>query len=165
LELSAYKDLISPADYKLCEKTKGSRPTWYNLTADVFVKFLYKVNKSFPSTPVFPASSFNHLSFQAFSYSISLQRDISQAADAAAIQYRESTLPDQRTAQDIWDVMSKAQDKTIKRLRSSFEKYICVAHKDNGDEFFSEVLSLLRGIISFTRLDRLPFLSSSPPEY
>ena len=43
LELSTFKDLISSADYKACEKTKESRPTWYNLMADVFVKFLYKV--------------------------------------------------------------------------------------------------------------------------
>jgi hypothetical protein len=43
LDLSTFKDLISPADYKACEKIKESRPTWYTLTADVFVKFLYKV--------------------------------------------------------------------------------------------------------------------------
>ena len=43
LELTTFKDLISPVDYKACEKIKESRPTWYNLTADVFVKFLYKV--------------------------------------------------------------------------------------------------------------------------
>jgi hypothetical protein len=43
LDLSTFKDLISPADYKACEKIKESRPTWYTLMADVFVKFLYKV--------------------------------------------------------------------------------------------------------------------------
>ena len=43
LELSTFKDLISPADYKVCEKIKESRLTWCNLTADVFVKLFYKV--------------------------------------------------------------------------------------------------------------------------
>ena len=37
LDLSTFKDLISPVDYKASEKTKESRPTWYNLTADVFM--------------------------------------------------------------------------------------------------------------------------------
>ena len=43
LELLTFKDLISPADYKACKKTKESRPSWYNLTADVFIEFFYKV--------------------------------------------------------------------------------------------------------------------------
>jgi len=68
-----------------------------------------------------------------------LQRDISLAADAAAIHYRESTPVHERTATDIWEVMTKAQEKAIKKLRGGFEKYISVAHKDNGDEFFHEV--------------------------
>jgi len=40
LELSTFKDLISHAGYKTCEKIKESRPTWYNLTTYVFVKFI-----------------------------------------------------------------------------------------------------------------------------
>ena len=43
IKLSELKELISTADFKLCKETKKSRPTWYHLTMDVFVKFLYKV--------------------------------------------------------------------------------------------------------------------------
>ena len=43
LELSIFKDLISQADYKVCEKIKERRPIWYILTMDVFVKLFYKV--------------------------------------------------------------------------------------------------------------------------
>ena len=57
LELTAFKDLISPPDYKACEKIKESRPTWYSLTADVFVKFLYKEWFCIPSSP-FPEQHF-----------------------------------------------------------------------------------------------------------
>jgi hypothetical protein len=36
--------------------------------------------------------------------------------------------------------MTKAQERFIKTIRSrNFEKYISVAHKDNGDDFFHEV--------------------------
>lgn len=39
--------------------------------------------------------------------------------------------------------MTKAKQKLIKNIRSkNFEKFISVAHKDNGEEFFDEVQSL-----------------------
>ena len=43
MELSKFKEIILSADYKICQETKKSSPTWYHLIADVFVKFLYKV--------------------------------------------------------------------------------------------------------------------------
>lgn len=69
-----------------------------------------------------------------------LQREISNAADIAARLYREATPEDRRSAPEIWDTMTKAQEKLIKNIRSrNFEKYISVAHKDNGEDFFLEV--------------------------
>ena len=36
--------------------------------------------------------------------------------------------------------MTKAQEKLIKNIRTrNFEKFISVAHKDNGEDFFYEV--------------------------
>ena len=43
MKLKDFKDLISRADYKMCESKIDKNPTWYPLTLDVFVKFLYKV--------------------------------------------------------------------------------------------------------------------------
>jgi hypothetical protein len=43
MKLEEFKDLISPADYKLYESKMEKHPTWYPLTLDVFVKFIYKV--------------------------------------------------------------------------------------------------------------------------
>jgi len=78
-----------------------------------------------------------HLSYLSFYL---VQREISNAADTAARRYRESTPHAQRTAPEIWDVMTKAQEKLIKSIRTrNFEKFISVAHKDNGDDFFNEV--------------------------
>jgi hypothetical protein len=51
MELEEFKNLISAADYKLCEKTREDHPTWYKLTANVFVKFLYKVSLR-PLSPI-----------------------------------------------------------------------------------------------------------------
>ena len=43
MKLEEFKDLISIADYKVCESKMDKHPTWYPLILDVFVKFLYKV--------------------------------------------------------------------------------------------------------------------------
>ena len=43
MKLEEFKDLISVADYKVCESKIKKNPTWYPHTLDVFVKFLYKV--------------------------------------------------------------------------------------------------------------------------
>jgi hypothetical protein len=70
------------------------------------------------------------------------QRDISAQADLAVRHYRETTPVAERSATEIWNVMTKAQKRHIKSIRArSFEKYISVAHPDNGDDFFHEVLS------------------------
>ncbi len=136
MRLEEFKDLISVSDYKMCESKMEKGPTWYPLTLDVFVKFLYKVNfvllfQSHPSPPSMCVS---------YPYSCLFQREISSAADTAARLYREATPEAQRTATDVWNVMTKAQDRLIKSIRSrNFEKFISVAHKDNGDDFFNEV--------------------------
>jgi hypothetical protein len=43
MRLEDFKDLISAAKYKTCETKMEKNPTWYPLTLDIFVKFLYKV--------------------------------------------------------------------------------------------------------------------------
>ena len=54
-------------------------------------------------------------------------------------------------------VMKNAEEKLIKTIRSrNFEKYISVAHKDNGDDFFHEV-----HLLSFFISDLVRFISSS----
>ena len=68
------------------------------------------------------------------------QREISAAADTAARLYREKTPEALRSATEIWDAMTKAQERLIKSIWSqNFEKFISVTHKNNGDDFFLEV--------------------------
>lgn len=43
IKLEDFKDLLSVADYKMCEFKMEKNPNWYSLTLDVFVKFLFKV--------------------------------------------------------------------------------------------------------------------------
>ena len=86
------------------------------------------------------------------------QREISNAADTAARLYREATPEALRSSTKIWDIMSKAQDRLIKSIRSrNFEKFISVAHKDNGDDFFNEVslLSLWSHLLFHSHLQHV----------
>ena len=54
--------------------------------------------------------------------------------------YREATLAAERNALEVWEVMLKAKQKTVKAIRGkNFEKYISVANKNNGDAFFDHV--------------------------
>lgn len=43
MKLEAFRDLISEEAYEFCQKEKSRRTTWYSLTVDVFVAFLFKV--------------------------------------------------------------------------------------------------------------------------
>ena len=79
-----------------------------------------------------------HLSLQTLLFV--LERDI-QFGDIAARLYREAIPEAHRTTLGIWDAMTKAQERLIKNIRTrSFEKFIFVAHMDNGEDFFQKVL-------------------------
>ena len=59
-------------------------------------------------------------------------------------EYREATPAAERNALEVWEVMLKAEQKTVKAIRAkNFEKYLSVANKNNGDAFFDEVSLLV----------------------
>lgn len=43
LELTDFQDLITEEDMEICRTHKSRHTTWYSLTMDVFVKFLFQV--------------------------------------------------------------------------------------------------------------------------
>ena len=58
-------------------------------------------------------------------------------------EYREASPAAERNALEVWEVMLKAEQKTVKAIRTKkFEKYISVAIRNNGDGFFDEVCLL-----------------------
>lgn len=46
LQLDDFKDLLTEEEFNTCLKVKKSRPTWFPLTIDVFISFLYRVSHS-----------------------------------------------------------------------------------------------------------------------
>ena len=58
--------------------------------------------------------------------------------------YREAIPAAKRNALEVWEVMLKAEQKTVKAIRAkNFEKYLSVANKNNGDAFFDKVSLLI----------------------
>ena len=81
-----------------------------------------------------------------------VQRELSQFADKAARKYRDEVPLKDRTTEMVWRIMTKAEEKMIKTIRSkNFEKYVVVANLTNGDNFFHEVciISWLLLFLSF----------------
>ena len=73
-------------------------------------------------------------------FSSSFKRKLFAVVDAIDGLYCESTPVAQRTATNMWDVMTKAQDKMIKGiLAQNFKKYISVAISNNDNDFFHKV--------------------------
>ena len=64
--------------------------------------------------------------------------------DATVAKYREATPTVERNALEVWEVMLKAEQKTMKAIHAkNFEKYLSVAKKNNGDVFFDKVSLLI----------------------
>ena len=70
-----------------------------------------------------------------------VQKEIISLANTAAQLYRKFIPEALRNTPTTWDTMTEAHDRLIRIIRSrNFRKFIYVAHKDNGEGFFQEVL-------------------------
>ena len=81
LPLEEYTKLISAEEIKICEIEKSKHETWYSLTLDIFVAFLYKVS-------IKSLSSFSSCLTQRpklLMVLLFVQKEISTAADAATL--------------------------------------------------------------------------------
>jgi long-subunit acyl-CoA synthetase (AMP-forming) len=73
---------------------------------------------------LFSSIPFSHVYARFFYFLLGLfQREIFAAADTATRLYRENTPKALRSAPEIWEAMTKAQDRLIKTMQSwNFEK-------------------------------------------
>ena len=45
--LESFKDMLTPDEYRKCESNPQLGKTWYSLTTDVFISFLFRVSDFF----------------------------------------------------------------------------------------------------------------------
>jgi hypothetical protein len=43
--LESFKEMLTPDEYRKCESNQQLGKTWFNLTTDVFVSFLFRVSE------------------------------------------------------------------------------------------------------------------------
>jgi hypothetical protein len=57
--LESFKDMFTPDEYRKCESNQQLGKTWFNLTTDVFVSFLFRVSAFLATIMIAPHISSN----------------------------------------------------------------------------------------------------------
>jgi hypothetical protein len=57
--LESFKEMLTPDEYKKCESNPQLGKTWFNLTTDVFVSFLFRVSEFLATNMIAPHISNN----------------------------------------------------------------------------------------------------------
>jgi hypothetical protein len=101
--LESFKDLLMEEEYKKCKSSPMRGKTWFDLTSNVFVTFLFRVRD---------ALLFQHFTFIALEIlspvqcylecltcqaTATLQQEIAEASDEAARKYVEDTPVDKKS--------------------------------------------------------------------
>jgi hypothetical protein len=57
--LESFKEMLTPDEYRKCESNQQLGKTWFNLTTDVFVSFLFQVSDFLATIMIAPHISSN----------------------------------------------------------------------------------------------------------
>jgi hypothetical protein len=57
--LESFKEMLTPDEYRKCESNQQLGKTWFNLTTDVFVSFLFWVSEFLATIMIAPHISSN----------------------------------------------------------------------------------------------------------
>jgi hypothetical protein len=143
LSLDSLKDLLTEEEHKKCVMSPHIERTWYKMTSDVFVSFLFRV--------IFLLLRFdplNHLqigSYPAFIPCLILicyfQQEIAEASDDAARKYYEETPKDEWNDAAVTLAMRNAAKTKQQSFKGQFFKYLAIANPKFGEKFLQEVCS------------------------
>jgi hypothetical protein len=145
--LESLKDMLIEEEFKKCASSPHIKKTWYKMTSDVFVAFLFRI--------IFLLSHFFHLilhcqgSCRTFKFASILmlipichfQQEIAKASDDAARKYYEETPKNDRSDTAIIVVMRAAAKSKHQSFKGQFAKYLAKANPKFGDKFLQEVSS------------------------
>jgi hypothetical protein len=142
LPLETLKEMLSEEDYKKCATSPHILKTWFKMTTDVFISFLFRVGpKSLQQIlhcEVFCLATMFE-SMQMLIALCLLQQEIAEAADEAARKYYDETEPNDRSDTDVTALMRAAAKSKQQSFRGQFAKHLAVANPKFGDKFLQEV--------------------------
>jgi hypothetical protein len=143
LTLESLKDMLTEEEYRKCATSPHIEKTWYKMTSDVFVAFLFRV--IFLLSHFFPLIHHCQGSCLAFILMLSpiwhFQQEIAEASNDAAKKYYEETPKEDRNDATITAIMKHAARSKQQSFKFQFAKYLAIANPKFGDKFLQEVSS------------------------
>jgi hypothetical protein len=143
LSLDSLKDLLTEEEHKKCVMSPHIERTWYKMTSDVFISFLFRVIFSLQHS--IPLVHYQVGSIPAFTPSLILvcyyQQEIAEASDDAARKYYEDTPKDEINVAAVTAAMRHAAKTKQNSFKGQFHKYLAIANPKFGEKFLQEVSS------------------------
>jgi hypothetical protein len=143
LTLESLKDMLTEEEHKKCTTSPHIEKTWYKMTSDVFVAFLFRV--IFLLSHSFPLVHHCQGSCLACIFMLipicHFQQEIAEASDDAARKYYEETPKEERNDAAVTAVMRHAAKTRQQSFKGQFAKYLAIANPKFGDKFLQEVSS------------------------
>jgi hypothetical protein len=139
LPLKTLKEMLSKEDYMKCTNSPHIGKTWFKMTTDVFIDFLFWVG---------PKSLYLTLHCEVYCLAIMfesilmlivlcpLQQEIEEAADDAARKYYDETTKDDRSDTAITVVMKAAAKNKQQSFKGQFAKHLAIAIQSSVTSFF-----------------------------
>jgi hypothetical protein len=137
------KDMLTEEEFRKCVSSPHIEKTWYKMTSDVFVAFIFRVifllSHSFPLI--------HHCQGSCLAFILMLipichfQQEIAEASDDAARKYYEETPKEDRNNAAVTAVMRHAARSKQQSFKGQFAKYLAIANPKFGDKFLQEVSS------------------------
>jgi hypothetical protein len=139
--LESLKDLFTEEEYKKYKSSPIHGKTWFELTSDVFVAFLFQVRNTllFQHCSIISLEILSivqcYLECLTCQATTSLQQEIAEASYEAAKKYVEETLEVERSDSGVMAVMRAAAKNKAQSFKGQFSKYIAIANPKLGNEF------------------------------
>ena len=142
LPLETLKEMLSEEDYRRCASSPHISKTWFKMTTDVFIAFLYQVGPNSFHCILHSGAHSRAIMFKSRQMLIALcplQQEIAEAADVAARKYYEETAKEDWSDTDATALMRAAAKSKQQSYRSQFTKHLAIANPKFGDKFLQEV--------------------------
>jgi hypothetical protein len=144
--LESLKDMLTKEEFRKCTSSPHIEKTWYKMTSDVFVAFLFRVIFLLShSSPLI-----HHCQGSCLAYILMLipichfQQEIAEASDDVARKYYEETPKEDRNDTAVTAIMRHATKSRQHSFKGQFAKSLAIANPKFGDKFLQEVSSSLQ---------------------
>jgi hypothetical protein len=142
LPLETLKEMLNEEDYRKCASSPHIGKTWFKMTIDVFIAFLFRVGPKSLHLILYCEVYCLAIMFESILMLITLcplQQEIAEAADDVARKYYDETAKKDRSDTAITVVMRAATRSRQQSFRGQFAKHLAIANPKFGDKFLQEM--------------------------